>query len=602
MRRLKFCLLIVSFCFLGFSLARAEFVLNTDYSEDFFNGEVSLAEGARQILVKKNSFCADLVVQEPQDTPEIVVVEGRVSADDFGAVDGVFTNYLVVYHKRRELTVDYRYKTYSSYAFEANEKVYGAKASDFNGDGLKDFLVQVAADDRFWRVISPSDESYTSFVDQESFLSPALSSLVDQFVLFDINQDNFDDLITAQNTEAGCELAAFLNQETTSDFGRKLIPASTYLFADQNCEALRPAIIKNTPLVYIDKGTGEASEVLLLSDAGLFSTTTLYGAFKEDINITFSTWVDFDLDNDLDFFVSTPTQNILYQNEGDDFVRQTDGYSFLSDDLNQTQVIAASWFDYQADGDLDLVLVNLADDGFGGVTQNVHLYLLDQGVYQHRQLNLTQFGDETITEIISEPKIHNICPLDIDLDGDKDLVLIRDGQVNNLLYSDVDPDGDGIDGGYAFFSNPTLDNCPYAANPDQENIDGDAFGDVCDLDKDNDGIINEEDNCELIANPTQEDADVDGIGDACDEIDTGGRDLFDPNDEFTGTPDSVDPELNPDAAEDLEEGFRLVGDSIAGCQIGSRQAVSFSFLAFIFLVSGCFVVARLRLKLKKIRQ
>ena len=32
------------------------------------------------------------------------------------------------------------------------------------------------------------------------------------------------------------------------------------------------------------------------------------------------------------------------------------------------------------------------------------------------------------------------------------------------------------------------DNCPSASNPDQRNTDGDRAGDVCDLDDDNDGI------------------------------------------------------------------------------------------------------------------
>jgi hypothetical protein len=60
-----------------------------------------------------------------------------------------------------------------------------------------------------------------------------------------------------------------------------------------------------------------------------------------------------------------------------------------------------------------------------------------------------------------------------------------------------DSDGDGVV--------DTQDNCPQAANPQQEDADSDGVGDVCD-------------NCPNTPNPDQADADGDGIGDACDGI------------------------------------------------------------------------------------
>ena len=59
------------------------------------------------------------------------------------------------------------------------------------------------------------------------------------------------------------------------------------------------------------------------------------------------------------------------------------------------------------------------------------------------------------------------------------------------------------------------DNCPITANANQADVDGDAIGDVCD-DSDADGWMDAYDNCRLVYNPTQADSDLDGLGDACD--------------------------------------------------------------------------------------
>ena len=70
-----------------------------------------------------------------------------------------------------------------------------------------------------------------------------------------------------------------------------------------------------------------------------------------------------------------------------------------------------------------------------------------------------------------------------------------------------------------------LDNCPQAANADQQDIDGDKLGDACDpcswladlaSDDDGDTIASARDVCPAIGDPSQADADADGVGDACD--------------------------------------------------------------------------------------
>ena len=82
------------------------------------------------------------------------------------------------------------------------------------------------------------------------------------------------------------------------------------------------------------------------------------------------------------------------------------------------------------------------------------------------------------------------------------------------------------------------DNCRLTPNPDQENADGDRFGDACDNNENNngapfqvpfgfgdrlvprdadwDGVLNGQDNCVNVPNANQVYVDEDGVGDVCD--------------------------------------------------------------------------------------
>jgi hypothetical protein len=75
---------------------------------------------------------------------------------------------------------------------------------------------------------------------------------------------------------------------------------------------------------------------------------------------------------------------------------------------------------------------------------------------------------------------------------------------------DPDDDNDGVLDG--------ADNCPFASNGDQLDTDGDGLGNACDADDDNDGVLDGADNCPLVGNFDQADFDRDGRGDVCDPL------------------------------------------------------------------------------------
>jgi len=79
---------------------------------------------------------------------------------------------------------------------------------------------------------------------------------------------------------------------------------------------------------------------------------------------------------------------------------------------------------------------------------------------------------------------------------------------NNLNYIIADTDGDGV---------PDIrDNCVSSPNPDQQDLNNNGRGDICD-DFDQDGIVNYKDNCPDNPNLDQKDTDSDGLGDVCDK-------------------------------------------------------------------------------------
>jgi len=126
----------------------------------------------------------------------------------------------------------------------------------------------------------------------------------------------------------------------------------------------------------------------------------------------------------------------------------------------------------------------------------------------------------------------------ITLIGSTQLVCYTPAGVGNVDVVVTNPSGqsDAVAGGYTYVPNgdfdndknpDVTDNCPNIPNRVQRDTDSDGHGDRCDVDDDNDTILDRKwalsvknvngDNCQHIANPDQLDSDGDLWGNVCDD-------------------------------------------------------------------------------------
>ena len=118
----------------------------------------------------------------------------------------------------------------------------------------------------------------------------------------------------------------------------------------------------------------------------------------------------------------------------------------------------------------------------------------------------TEYAVYTNPDTILRQETSERPNLNVDIDGNIESVSI-DTFLENSIFRPSDKDRDSI--------SDMNDNCVNTPNTDQEDINNNGRGDVCD-DFDKDGILNNKDNCINEPNRDQADIDGDGIGDICD--------------------------------------------------------------------------------------
>jgi hypothetical protein len=184
------------------------------------------------------------------------------------------------------------------------------------------------------------------------------------------------------------------------------------------------------------------------------------------------------------------------------------------------------------------------------------------------------------------PTVANGNQFDFDLDGDGDACDAdddNDGLLDPADHCTTEPGhvrGNGcrdedLDGVFVLLDGGG-DNCPVTPNGDQANFDGDADGDACDLDDDNDFVLDAGDNCPLFGNPDQLNTDGDAAGNACD-IDDDDDTVFDLVDNCVITPNTDQLNTDGDAegnACDVDDDNDSVIDTADNCPLTSNPLQS----------------------------
>jgi hypothetical protein len=166
---------------------------------------------------------------------------------------------------------------------------------------------------------------------------------------------------------------------------------------------------------------GQANGLFQNIGEGGFSEITT-GEIVNDISLSgTSTWGDCDNDGDLDVFVANgPNQaNELYHNNGDGtFLKSSDG-EIVTEIMGSP---AASWVDYDNDGDLDLFVANTGNNSLFQNTGSSFIKVMDNAIVNE--------SDDS----------YGACWGDYNNDGYSDLFVAHSGNLNNQLFSN---NGDG---------------------------------------------------------------------------------------------------------------------------------------------------------------
>ncbi len=403
---------------------------------------------------------------------------GGVAADDFdgdGLTDLFFTRLNdvdILYRNQGDGTFAPRTATAG---FTAATLSNGVASGDIDNDGDLDlYMTGSAGDTRNYLYLNDGTGFFTDAGTSRTAALANGTPRQGQGVSFaDYNKDGYLDLVTSDwgSAVADHQSRLFQNQGAAQPgfFNDVTAASGTDVFRKEQSFRFAPRLIDLDRDGHLDLAVAsdfETSQLFWGNPDGTFTDGTLPAGVGTDFNGMGSTFGDYDGDGDLDWFITNITAapgqpafggwNRLYRNDGN---RQFTDVTLEAGVRDSRWSWGTTFFDYDNDGDLDLIATN-GYTGFGWVDDQTYLWRNDDGV----------FTDVSTAEGITDTlQGRGLAHLDYDDDGDLDLVVVNNkdlpvlyenqGNSNDYLRLDLEGTVSNRDGIGAFITvTPDLDN------------------------------------------------------------------------------------------------------------------------------------------------
>ncbi len=204
-------------------------------------------------------------------------------------------------------------------------------------------------------------------------------------------------------------------------------------FYNQEIFLEQPVVVPDVPGIYevsLRQDTNDGNNLIHQASIGatvwfddVAKHAGVLGGPEQDFKQGFgpgTAWADYDGDGDIDLYVGSKTQNILYKNHGDGTFSDVTKNAGVNGDCNTYGV---AWGDYDNDHDFDLYVVCHSDDQWSSV---------DHKAYESNILYRNN-GDGTFSDVTAEAGVGYIAHgasatwVDYDSDGQLDLYVANYG-------------------------------------------------------------------------------------------------------------------------------------------------------------------------------